>query len=118
MSDGIGDIPSPEFEPDWESDFLSTQEAEHWDDLDDLSKQKKTNELYVHKTLGCLFPAGIAIAFILFLIVLGVYVSHLLLPAAYRWLEPDELVHIHNMLFSGVVGGAIAIVARMYLIKD
>jgi hypothetical protein len=111
-------IPDPELDAGWEYDVASQKEEEYWDKLDTISAQKKRNELSIHKTIGCIVPVAIGTAFLQFLVVLGVYVAHLILPTGQRWLTADELSHIHNMLFSGVVGGAIAIVARMYLLKD
>lgn len=111
-------IPEPELDEGWQYDVASQKEEEYWPILDTVSAQKKHNELNIHKTIGCIVPVALVIAFAIFLIVLGVYVAHLVLPPASRWLSADELSHIHNMIFSGVVGGAVAIVARMYLIKD
>ena len=112
------DIPGPDLEVGWESDTLSSLEEDNWEELDDISKQKKWNKWAIHKTLGCIIPAAIAIAFILFVIALIVYVAHLLIPDVSRWLTEDELSHIHSMIFSGVVGGAIAIAARTYFLDD
>lgn len=92
-------------------------EEDNWADLDAISKQKKWNQLYVHRTFGFIIPTAIVISFILFLIVLSVYVIHLIIRHDYRWLSPDELQHIHAMLFSGVVGGAIAVAARIYFLE-
>ena len=114
------EIPEPDLtDLGWETDPLSLMEEDNWGELDDISKQKQQNELWIHKTIGCLIPAGLVVAFLMFILVLGVYVAHLILPQqCCRWLPPEELANIHNMLFSGVVGGAVAIVARMYLLKD
>ena len=112
------EIPDPLLDDGWEYDIASQKEEEYWDDLDRISAQKKRNELGIHKTIGLIVPIAICVAFILFLVVLCVYVAHLILPTTQRWLTSDELTHMHNMLFSGVVGGAVAIVARVYLLKD
>ncbi len=112
------EIPDPELDQGWEYDVASQKEEEYWPILDQVSAQKKHNELNIHKTIGCIIPVALVIAFAIFLVVLGVYVAHLVLPTGSRWLTADEIAHIHNMIFSGVVGGAVAILTRMYLLKE
>lgn len=107
-------IPTPDLDGEWETDVASQMEVDNWDDLDDISKAKKATSLAIHKVFNWIIPIAISLAFSIFVIVLGVYVAHLVLPAKCRWLTADELQHIHNMLFSGVVGGAVAVGARTY----
>jgi hypothetical protein len=111
-------IPEPDLD-DWQTDIASQMEADNWDKLDEISKAKKETSLAIHKVFSWIIPIAIGLAFLMFSIVLGVYVAHLILPTNQRWLTADELQHIHNMLFSGVVGGAVAIGARTYFLdKD
>lgn len=112
------DIPEPEFIDGWELDTLANFEEQNWDTLDEISKQKRWNKWAIHRTVGCIIPIAICLAFILFIIALVVYVTHLLIPSDFRWLSSDELSHIHSMIFSGVVGGAIAIAARTYFLDQ
>jgi hypothetical protein len=112
------EIPTPVLSQGWEEDFLSEAEVQYWDRYDEISEAKKANKLAIHKAFGWIIPIGITLAFIAFAIVLGVYIAHLVLPADCRWLSNDELQHIHSMVFSSVVGGAIAIFAKTYFLDE
>ena len=112
------DIPTPTFPEGWEEDFLSGAEEQYWDRYDTLSEAKKANKLKIHRAFGWIIPIAIGLAFFAFAVVLGVYILHLVLPVYCRWLSPDELQHIHSMIFSSVVGGAIAIFAKTYFLED
>jgi hypothetical protein len=112
------DIPTPELSEGWEDDFLSEAEALYWPKYDEISEARKANKLAIHRTLGCVIPVAIALAFIGFVALLGVYVAHLIIPAEHRWLTPDELQHIHSMIFSSVVGGAVAVFAKTYFLDS
>ena len=118
MAEGVElEIPDPDIDADWETDVTSQMEEDNWGELDEISKAKKATSLAIHKVFSWIIPIAISLAFLLFVIVLGVYVAHLVMPTHRRWLTPDELQHIHNMLFSGVVGGAVAVGARTYFIE-
>lgn len=110
----IPTLPTPDFEG-FEEDSLSGREEANWKRLEDLSKARHSNALAIHKTIKFLIPAGLIAGFAAFVTLLGAYVLHLVLPAANRWLLPEEVQHIHSMIFSGVVGGAVALLAKMYL---
>ncbi|MGV3769577.1 MAG: hypothetical protein ACO1NM_06065 [Sphingobium phenoxybenzoativorans] len=119
MSDEGGsfdEIPTPSLPDGWEEDFLSDAEEQYWDRYDEISEAKKANKLVIHKTFGCILPIAIIMGFLAFAAVLGVYVVHLVIPDDRRWLKPEELQHIHSMIFSGVVGGAIAVFAKTYFL--
>lgn len=120
MTDPLGtsDIPDPELDPGWESDVTSENELQYWSIYAEISQQKHHNTLLIHKTIGFLIPAAIVLAFLFFLFTVGVYIAHILLPESCRWLTTDEVQHIHSMVFSSVVGGAVALGARMYLLKE
>jgi hypothetical protein len=47
-----------------------------------------------------------------------VYVWHLLSQKSWRWLESAELQNIHSIIFSSVVGGAIALIAKTYFAEE
>ena len=111
------EVPAPVLEPDWQDDPVSNFELENWDRLDRLSRQKKENELRFHKALGCCIPIAIALAFVGLAAALVVYLVHMLGPPSWRWLSADEVQHLHNMLFSGVVGAALAEAVRHYMKK-
>lgn len=117
-NDELPDIPIPNLTEGWEDDFLSGAELHYWDKYDELSEAKKANRLAVHKAFGWIIPIAISLAFLGFAILLGVYVIHLIIPADYRWLSNDELQHIHSIVFSGVVGGAIAVFAKTYFLDE
>lgn len=110
------EIPTPSLSQGWQEDFLSGAEEQYWDRYDEISEAKKANKLAVHKVFRWIIPIAMCLAFLAFSAVLGVYVLHLILPACYRWLSGDELQHIHSMIFSSVVGGAIAIFAKTYFL--
>lgn len=112
------EIPAPKLDAEWETDTLSKIEEQQWPGYDAVSEQKKANRLAIHKTFGIIIPAAILVAFVLFIVVLAIYVAHLVMPLCWRWLSPDELQSIHDILFSSVVGGAIAIAARTYFFDD
>jgi hypothetical protein len=112
------EIPPPNLSGGWAGDSLSSIEEEHWEDYDEISAQKKWNTLLIHKAFGWIIPIAITLAFVFFTVVLGVYIAHLVLPDSRRWLTPEELKDIHSMLFSGVVGGAIAVAAKAYFFDD
>ncbi|MCW3849475.1 hypothetical protein OF829_19735 [Sphingomonas sp. LB-2] len=118
MSDGRTTplIPEPDTSG-ADSDTLATQEEKGWSDYAAISKAKRNNTLLVHKTIGVLIPVALVVAFLGFLALGIVYVWHLVVPTGYRWLTSDELQHIHSMIFSSVVGGAIALVAKAYFIE-
>jgi hypothetical protein len=107
------DIPEPDLK-DSEQDIASVMEDKNWDNLDEISKAKKTTSRRIHEVFSWIVPIAISLTFLFFVIVLGVYVAHLILPLRLRWLTSDELQHIHNMIFSGVVGGAVTVGARTY----
>jgi len=111
------DIPAPTLEAGWEQDSTSTREEEHWGELDDLSKQQKKNELAFHRALGWCIPIAIIVAFTLFLSSILIYLIHVLAPPYWRWLSPDEIQHLHNMIFSSIVGGAVTEGVRSYMKK-
>ncbi|RYG38882.1 MAG: hypothetical protein EON93_01160 [Burkholderiales bacterium] len=90
------------------------REAKFWDEYDDISKVKRNNTLLVHKTIGWLIPIALVFAFLGFLAMSGIYIWHLISRHDLRWLEAGELQNIHSMIFSSVVGGAIAILAKTY----
>jgi hypothetical protein len=110
-------IPTPSLPDGWEDDFLSDAEEQYWPTYDDLSAAKTANKLAIHKAFKWIIPIGIGLAFLGFSAVLGVYVAHLILPEHLRWLSSDELQHIHSMIFSSVVGGAVAIFAKTYFLE-
>lgn len=110
----LPDLPAPDLEG-FEEDSLSGREESEWKRLDELSKARHDNALAIHKTIKWLIPSALILGFIGFAALSSVYVAHLLLPNERRWLTPDEVQHIHSMIFSGVVGGAIALLAKMYL---
>ncbi len=112
------DIPTPELSEGWEDDFLSGAEELYWPRYDTISAAKKANKLAIHKTLRWVIPVAIALAFLGFVAILGVYVIHLIVPSNQRWLTSDELQHIHSMIFSSVVGGAVAIFAKTYFLDS
>jgi hypothetical protein len=111
-------IPTPSLPEGWDEDFLSDAEEQYWPNYDELSEVKKANKLAIHRAFKWIIPVAISLAFLGFSIVLGVYVAHLILPKSYRWLSPDELQHIHGMIFSGVVGGAVSIFAKTYFLDS
>ncbi len=111
-------IPTPSLPEGWEDDFLSDAEEQYWLTYDDLSAAKKANKVAIHKTFKWIIPIAIGLAFLGFSAVLGVYVAHLIMPERLRWLSPDELQHIHSMIFSSVVGGAVAIFAKTYFLES
>lgn len=110
----LPDLPSPDLEG-FEEDSLSGREEANWKQLRELSKARHDNALAIHKTIKWLIPGALILGFVGFTAMSGVYVLHLLLPVECRWLTPDEVQHIHSMIFSGVVGGAIALLAKTYL---
>jgi len=112
------DVPPPDLAEGWTGDSLSSMEEEYWPDYDEISAQKKWNTLLIHKAFGWIIPSAITLAFVFFTVVLGVYIAHLILPASMRWLTAEELKDIHSMLFSGVVGGAIAVAAKTYFFDE
>lgn len=112
------DIPTPVLEQGWEHDTASAREFENWDQLDKLSRQKRENQLAFHKALGWCIPAAIIAAFVGLLISAVVYLAHVLGPPTARWLTADEVQHLHSMLFSGIVGAALAEAVRHYMKKD
>lgn len=121
MSDGeieSSEIPTPVLSQGWEEDFLSGAEEQYWDRYDEISEAKKANKLAIHKAFGWIIPIAIGLGFLAFSLVLSVYILHLILPESRRWLSSDELQHIHSMIFSSVVGGAIAIFAKAYFLDD
>lgn len=99
----------------FEGDSLKGREETNWKRLDELSQARHSNALAIHKTIRFLIPAGLVVGFLGFLALSIVYILHLTLPDDRRWLLADEVQHIHSMIFSGVVGGAIALLAKMYL---
>jgi len=111
-----GAIPTPHLPQGWEEDFLSGAEEHYWPKYDEISEARKANKLAIHKTLKWVIPIAISLAFLGFVALLGVYVIHLIIPLDRRWLLPDELQHIHSMIFSSVVGGAVAIFAKTYFL--
>lgn len=110
----LENIPVPTLEEGWEQDSTSLREAKFWDEYDDISKVKRNNTLLVHKTIGWLIPIALVFAFLGFLAMSGIYIWHLISRHDLRWLEAGELQNIHSMIFSSVVGGAIAILAKTY----
>lgn len=117
VEDQLPDLPVPNLEG-FEDDSLSGREESNWKRLDELSKARHDNAIAIHKTVKILIPAGLVIAFTLFLTLAVVYVVHLLVPEDSRWLTDDEVQHIHSMVFSSVVGGAAALLGKMYLGKS
>lgn len=120
MSDEVEsgvNIPSPNLEG-WEGDTLSEQEQKNWSRYDEISQAKHKNRLLIHKTVGLLVPAALIVAFLGFVAMAGVYVIHMLIPDSRHWLTDLELQRIHDLIFSSVVGGAIAIVARTYFFDE
>jgi hypothetical protein len=113
----IPELPEPDVTEVF-GDQKAQQEVEHWDDYERISRQRNSNTLLVHKTIGWCVPVAIILAVGLFFLAVGIYVYHILSPVGWRWLPAAELDHLHNMIFSGVVGGAVATAARVYLVKD
>src|SRR5688572_28107405 len=112
--DGFPALPPPDLEG-YEEDSLSSREVKEWKRLDELSKARHENALAIHKTIKWLIPGALILGFLGFAALVGVYILHLILPVGERWLAPNEVQNIHSMIFSGVVGGAIALLAKMYL---
>lgn len=110
----IPDLPTPNLEG-FEEDSLHGREEANWKQLRELSKARHDNALTIHKTIKWLIPGALILGFLGFTSLAIIYILHLLLPVNLRWLKPDEVHHIHSMIFSGVVGGAIAILAKIYL---
>ncbi|MFM9978769.1 MAG: hypothetical protein ACKVOP_12085 [Sphingomonadaceae bacterium] len=94
---------------------MSGREETQWKHLRELSSARHDNALAIHKTIKWLIPSALILGFFCFGSLAVIYVLHLVLPPDRRWLSPDEVHHIHSMIFSGVVGGAVAILAKMYL---
>jgi hypothetical protein len=117
-SDVPQEIPTPSLPEGWDGDFLSDAEAQYWGQYDEISEARKANKLVVHRVFRWIIPLAIGSAFLAFSVVLGVYVAHLVLPSRLRWLTPEELQQIHNMIFSSVVGGAVAIFGKTYFLDS
>lgn len=100
---------------DWKSDPFAKAEAEGGYDIDGL---KKKNEFHAHQVVGLCIPVFIAGAFLVFAAILVVYMLHLLLPANSRWLSAEEIEHLHNIVFGGAAGAALAGGAKKYLKLD
>lgn len=96
-------------------DATSKREEEHWPNLDRLSKQRKLNALAFHRALGWCIPLAILTAFLALLSAVIIYLLHILGPVSWRWLTADEIQHLHNMLFSGLIGAALAETIRKYM---
>ncbi len=110
----LPELPAPDLEG-FADDSMSGREEDNWKRLEELSRAKHDNALAIHKTIKWLIPCALILGFLGFASMSLVYVSHLLLPLDLRWLTEDELKHIHSMIFSGVVGAAIALLAKLYL---
>jgi hypothetical protein len=110
----IPELPSPDLEG-FEDDSLKGREEANWKQLQELSSARHDNAIAIHKTIRWLIPSALILGFLGFASLSVIYVLHLLLPSERRWLSADEVHHIHSMIFSGIVGGAIAILAKMYL---
>jgi len=117
VSGGGLDIPAPD-PTGSESDTLANQEVKNWPNYDEISSAKRHNQVLVHKTIGYLIPAALVVAFLCFLAMCLVYVWHLLSRPCWRWLAPAELQNIHSIIFSSVVGGAIALIAKTYFADE
>lgn len=109
-------IPDPDLPPDWQDGDVGKAEESVWVGYDEIVEAKKANKLAIHKAFKWIIPAAIILAFLGFVLLLGAYLIHLIIPADRRWLTAAELQHIHNMIFSSVVGGALAIFAKTYFI--
>lgn len=118
MNTGPEDIPDPVIPDDWEPDARGADEEQGWSRYEALAEAKHANKLAIHKVFRWIIPIAISLAFLGFTILLGVYLAHLVLPHYCRWLTPDEVQHIHSMIFSSVVGGAVAIFAKTYFIDQ
>lgn len=107
-------IPAPDLSG-FEEDSQANREVNSWGRQDELSRVKHDNALAIHKTIKFLIPGALILSFLGFAALTTIYVLHLVLPIDSRWLSADEVQHLHSMIFSGVVGGAIAILGKMYL---
>lgn len=110
----LPDLPAPDLAGLTEDSLFGHEEA-NWKRLDELSKAKHDNALAIHKTIKWLIPSALILGFLGFAALSLIYLAHILLPCEWRWLSADEVQHIHSMIFSGVVGGAVALLAKMYL---
>lgn len=75
------------------------------------SAREELNKFYRHedlkKHLHKLIKIGIYTAFLAFVIVFVVRLTHLIIPICYHWLSEEQIQSIDKIFFSGALGGVI-----------
>lgn len=98
----------------WARDSKSNLEEKNWKDLDQIKEQNNGNFLRVYGwiviTVSVFFTA-------VFLLSLGAWFSHYILPERCLWLTEDQLSKIQSVLFSGGMGAVISGVIKRQIDK-
>ena len=91
-------------------------EASVWvaEKYDAASKAKMEVARRVHKLASYLIPLGILFAFMATVTMASVYILHLILPPASRWLDQSQVQQVHDLLFSAIAGAAISGMTKAY----
>lgn len=111
--------PPPEIErlPSWASDRLARDEVNKWTDERELKNQKNKNELWALKAIGGATFSLIIFFAIIFVVSLGSWIAHYLLPTSCHWLTEIQLSKIQSVVFSGAIGAIVSAYAQRHLSK-
>lgn len=101
--------------PKWAGDPKAKAEEKNWTDEEALKGQKRTNQLWLLKTLGFIVPVFMVTFALIFLGSLLAWSLHYILPAGYGWLTPEQLSKIQSVIFSGALGAIVSGYAQKYI---
>jgi hypothetical protein len=97
---------------------MASLEGNVWDKYDSVSGAKNRNKILIQKALGVCLPISVFLAFAAFWISGLILLWHLIGFPQCRWLKPEEITHLQNLLFSSFVGAAVAGGTKHFLLDD
>ena len=102
----------------WFSDYNKAKEEEaNWDKEGKLRGQEEKNHLRWLQAYGYVVIVFLFFFALLFVLFVGSWTFHHLLPSEFHWLDENQLSKIQSILFSGSLGGVVSVVAQKHLSK-
>ena len=101
--------------PNWARDVAAQDEEENWSNEPAIRGQKVTNKVMWLKVYGPIISLFTVVFALLFVLSLGAWAAHYILPVSCHWLTAEQLEKIQSVLFSGGMGAVLSGIAQKQL---
>ena len=109
-------IPTPPNDgPAWAQSRDAIREERQWDDEDALRGQRSKNDLWALTAVGIATVCLIIFFAVIFIMSLGAWIMHQVMPESYFWLSEAQLSKIQSVIFSGAIGAVVTSYAQKHM---